>query len=127
MKKGEETEPAPRPRERAPKRGRSVRHVPRDVDEIYISKIDEVRESFEAVLFDENKQVIKKCGVAELAKTMEGEDAVAAVVFDGVVTQRLVDIASKKKTKLLIGAAIADIEKKPPSMQIYTFDDVKQA
>jgi hypothetical protein len=47
-------------------------------------------------------------------------------VFDGVITQRLVDIAGKKKTQLMIGAAVADIENKPSSMKIVTFDDLGQ-
>jgi hypothetical protein len=41
-----------------------------------------------------------------------------------VITQRLVNIASKKKTQLVIGAAVADIENKPSGMKIMTFDDL---
>jgi hypothetical protein len=48
------------------------------------------------------------------------------VIFDGVVTQRLVDVANSKKVTLLIGAAKADIEKKPATMRVATFDDVEQ-
>ena len=55
---------------------------------------------------------------------MEELETVHAVVFDGVITQRLVDIAGKKRTHLIIGAAVADIENKPPTMLIRTFDDV---
>jgi DNA primase len=77
-------------------------------------------------LFGENKEVLVECGVAELAKTLEAQETVPAIVFDGVITQRLVDIASKKKTEFLIGAAIADIENKPDSMKIVTFDDLGQ-
>jgi hypothetical protein len=42
-----------------------------------------------------------------------------------VITQRLVDIATKKKTEFLIGAAVADIENKPSNMKIVTFDDLE--
>jgi DNA primase len=94
------------------------------IGEEYVSKVAEVRESFQAVIFDEAKQVVQQCGVAELAKTMEEMETVHAVVFDGVITQRLVDIAGKKRTHLIIGAAVADIENKPPTMLIRTFDDV---
>lgn len=67
-----------------------------------------------------------ECGVAELAKTMEAQEEIPAVVFDGVITQRLVDIAEKKKTELLVGAALADIEHRPKGMTIATFDDLGQ-
>jgi DNA primase len=93
------------------------------VDDVYVEKIPEIRESFQAILFND-KSVLQQCGVAELAKTMEDLERVDAVIFDGVVTQRLVDVARQKQTQVLIGAAIADIENKPVSMRIYTFDDV---
>jgi hypothetical protein len=94
------------------------------VDEAYASKIGDIKESFKALLFGEDKKVIVECGVAELAKTLEAQEEVPTIVFDGVITQRLVDIASKKNTKLMIGAAVADIEKKPSTMKIVTFDDL---
>ncbi len=96
------------------------------VDEVYVSKIGEIKESFKAVLFDAKKKVIVECGVAELAKKLEEQETVPAVVFDGVITQRLVDIAIKKKTEVLIGAAVADIEVKTNGLKIFTFDDLGQ-
>ncbi|MCK4565949.1 MAG: toprim domain-containing protein, partial [Candidatus Thorarchaeota archaeon] len=110
----------------AAKRKPPTRRQPVAVDEVYASKIGEIKESFKAVLFDEKKKVIVECGVAELAKKLEEQESVPTVVFDGVITQRLVDIATKKNTKLLIGAAVADIEVKPNSLKIVTFDDLGQ-
>jgi len=122
------------PRERREKpvreQRRPTRREPRQrsisVDSAYVEKIAEIRESFRALLFDKDKKVAVECGVAELAKTMEAQDEIPAVVFDGVVTQRLVDIADKKKTEVLIGAAVADIEHRPRRMTIATFDNVTQ-
>ena len=94
------------------------------IDEIYVTKANEIKESFKAVLFDSEKTPIVECGVAELAKTLDEQESVDAIVFDGVITQRLVDIAGSKKTKVLIGAAVADIESKPPTLRILTFDDL---
>lgn len=109
----------------APSRRRAMtRRIPVSVDEVYVSRIGDIKESFKALLFGEDKQVIVECGVAELAKTLEEQEKVPTIVFDGVITQRLVDIASKKKTELMIGAAVADIENKPSSMKIVTFDDL---
>jgi DNA primase len=96
------------------------------VDEVYVLKIQDIKEAFKAVLFNAEKKVIAECGVAELARKLEEQKTVPAVVFDGVITQRLVDIAAKKKTTLLIGAAVADIENKPNDLMILTFDDVGQ-
>jgi len=100
--------------------------VRESVDDVYIEKIAEIKEAFKATIFDSKKRVIVECGVAELAKTLEGLDEADAIVLDGVVTQRLVDMASAKKAKLLIGAAVADIEKRPPGLGILTFDELGQ-
>jgi DNA primase len=103
-----------------------TRRQPVAVDEVYVSKIGDIKESFRAVLFDAKKKVIVECGVAELAKKLEEQETVPAIVFDGVITQRLVDIAIKKKTELLIGAAVADIDVKQNGLKIVTFDDLGQ-
>jgi DNA primase len=109
-----------------PSRRKPTRRQPVAVDEVYVAKIGEIKESFKAVLFNDKREVIVECGVAELAKQLEEHDAVSVVVFDGVITQRLVDIATKKKTNLIIGAAVADIDIKKSGLSIVTFDDVGQ-
>ncbi len=101
-----------------------MRREPVSVDAVYVSKIEEIKESFKAVLFNSEKEVIAECGVAELAKKLEEQETVPTIVFDGVITQRLVDIAIIKKTELLIGAAVADIDVKQNGLKIVTFDDL---
>jgi DNA primase len=106
------------------RRGPPPRRQPIEVDEVYTQKAAEIKEAFKAVIFDQDKNVIADCGVADLAKVLEDLDNPNTIVFDGVITQRLVDIAKRKKTSLLIGAAIADLEKGLTGIQIVTFDDI---
>jgi DNA primase len=113
-------------RAETPRRSRTPKLSTENVDAAYIKAVTDVKESFKAVLFGNNQKVLVECGVADLAKTLELQDSVDAVIFDGVVTQRLVDVANSKKVKLLIGAAKTDIEKKPATMRVATFDDVEQ-
>ena len=94
------------------------------VDDEYIKKIGEIKEAFKAVLFNADKEIVAECGVAELAKKLDEFDTVSTIVFDGVITQRLVDSAVKKSTRLIIGAAVADIENKTNGLQIVTFEDL---
>ncbi len=113
-------------RAETPRRGRTPKLSAENMDAAYIKAVTNVKESFKAILFGSDKKVLVECGVADLAKTLESQDSVDAVIFDGVVTQRLVDVANSKKVTLLIGAAKADIEKKPATMRVATFDDVEQ-
>lgn len=120
--------PSPRRETWVPaRRGRAPTISIEPIDESVKSKVPEIRESFEAVLMTESGEVIERCGVAQLTKTLESKESAHAIVFDGVVTQRLVDLASQKRTKVLIGAAVADIENRPSSMIILTFDDIESS
>ncbi len=94
------------------------------VDEEYVSKVSEIKEAFKAVLFNSKKEIVAECGVAELAKKLDELDTVSTIVFDGVITQRLVDSATQKDIGLIIGAAVADIENKGNKLQIVTFEDL---
>jgi len=51
---------------------------------------------------------------------------VNTVVFDGVTTQRLVDIASEKNIKYLVAARVSDVVKQPLNVHLLTFDDVTE-
>ena len=113
-------------RAETPRRSRTPRLSVENVDAAYIKAVTDVKESFKAILFGSDQKILVECGVADLAKTLESQDSVDAVIFDGVVTQRLVDMANSRKVKLLIGAAKTNIEKKPATMRIATFDDVEQ-
>ena len=46
-----------------------------------------------------------------------------AVVFDGVVTQRLVDIAGEKGVKFLVGVKTGNITKKPVNLKVLSFKE----
>jgi len=96
------------------------------VDQVFLAKIPEIKESFKAVLFNKSKEVLVECGVADLARKLEAQKTVDTIVFDGVVTQRLVDMAASKQTRLIIGAAVADIESRPVTLRIATFADFEQ-
>jgi len=49
---------------------------------------------------------------------MDVDNRVKSIVFDGVVTQRLVDIATGKEIQDIIGAKIGNITKVPVDLNI---------
>ena len=82
--------------------------------------------TLEAILYDESWNPIKRVPVRdlydELTKVETGK--VFAVVFDGIITQRLVDIASDRKVRVLVGARIGGISKRPHGVEMLTFNDL---
>ncbi len=97
------------------------------VDEIPVevkAQVDQLKGTLEANLYSQDWALIKKIPVRDLADTLKTENSTKAVVFDGLVTQRLVDIAAERKIQYLVGARIGEIPKKPLEVRILTFQDL---
>ncbi|MEM2526735.1 MAG: DNA primase, partial [Candidatus Bathyarchaeia archaeon] len=75
-------------------------------------------------LFNDRVEQIARLPVSELADRLKEFEGVNTVVFDGIITQRLVDIASEKNIKYLIAARISDLVKQPLNISLLTFDDI---
>jgi DNA primase len=85
---------------------------------------ENITETSEAVLFNEELNSMDSMPVSELTNKLQSIDGVHAIVFDGVITQRLSDIASEKHVKYLIGARLGNITKKPLDIELLTFQDI---
>ena len=81
--------------------------------------------TLEAVLLNKEMAPIVRLAVSELAEKLKGVKDVDTVVFDGVITQRLVDVANEKGIKYLVAARVSDKIKQPYGMHLLTFTDVK--
>ncbi|RZN67464.1 MAG: DNA primase [Candidatus Methanolliviera hydrocarbonicum] len=85
----------------------------------------ELNETLSAKLLDDEDKVIKEVAVRDLVKELKDAKAsIKAVIFDGVITQRILDISSDKGIKYLVGMKRGNIVKKPLSTKIFTADEV---
>jgi hypothetical protein len=62
--------------------------------------------------------------VSELAAKLQKLENVHTIVFDGVITQRLVDVAAEKGIKRIIGDRISGVAKRPVDIELLTVTDV---
>jgi DNA primase len=67
---------------------------------------------------------IERLPVSQLAEKLQQAEGVNTVVFDGVITQRIVDVASEKNIKNIIASRISDAVKPPLNVQLLTFSDI---
>ncbi|MCK4475315.1 MAG: DNA primase [Methanophagales archaeon] len=83
--------------------------------------LQELEGTFKARLLDKEKNIVKETTVRDLAKELKetGENA-KSVVFDGVVTQRIVDLAKEKNLDYVVGIKMGDVVKMPTSLKILT-------
>ena len=77
--------------------------------------------TFSARFLDSGDNIVNETAVRDLVSTLKDyEDEVKTVVFDGVVTQRILDIAADKGIERLIGAKVGSVTKRPASVKVLT-------
>ncbi len=89
-------------------------------DEDYFRILDDVSGSLKAVLLDEKDKEIKTIPVRELTDELKKSKNIDTVVFDGIITQRLLDIAHNKNVKTIVGMKMGNVVKKPKSVKVVT-------
>ncbi|ADM27372.1 DNA primase [Ignisphaera aggregans DSM 17230] len=102
---------------------------PTETMEIPLSIIEEGKKlmgTLEAILIDQNWNIIERVPVRDLIDKIQQIEPgkILGILFDGIVTQRLLDVASSKGIKLLIGVRIGSIAKKPENIIVMTFQDI---
>jgi len=92
----------------------------------YRKIIDSIKKEKIAKLLNGNGEVLEEVPTRELAdELLEKDKGVEKVVFNGIVTQRLVDIATEKGIKKLIGRKVGNIPKLPTSLEVLPWDRLK--
>jgi DNA primase len=85
------------------------------------SQLEELEGTFKARLLDKEKKILKETTVRDLAKELkEMPENANSVVFDGVITQRIVDIAKEKNLEYVVGIKVGDVVKMPASLKVLT-------
>ncbi len=68
---------------------------------------------FEGLIIDTNNSIVAKCPVKDLRTTLQDLDPkqipVKGIIFDGVISQRLVDVAEQKGLEYIVGVLSGDI------------------
>jgi DNA primase len=90
-----------------------------------VEAVEELKDTLEAITFDEQGSPKERMPVSELAEKIKNSEGVHAIVFDGIVTQRLLDIAEEKKIAIIVGDRIANVAKKPADLKILTFPEIR--
>jgi len=107
-------------RGRKPKERRKI-IVPKQI----VEARKELEGTLEAVLFNEKMEQLERLPVSQLAEKLQQIEGVDTIVFDGVITQRLVDLANDKNVKYLVASRVSDVVKQPLKVHLLTFADVE--
>ncbi|MEM0074417.1 MAG: hypothetical protein QXX70_00795, partial [Candidatus Micrarchaeaceae archaeon] len=89
------------------------------------SSLAELAGTLRSRLYSSDGSMIKEVPIRELLNELQGAQGVYGVVLDGVVTQRLVELALQKGVKAIYGIRSNPMPKLPSEMIIYTKEQGK--
>jgi len=129
--------PEPRPEPRTEPRGeprefREVAPAPlTPTTKVLNPKLEKYREmllqlggSSTARLLDEGDGVVTEVPVRDLVETLKTAKQTRAVVFDGIITQRILDIAAEMNMHSVVGTKMGTITKQPTGVVVWTRSDL---
>ncbi len=77
-----------------------------------------------ARLLDDSDIVLSEVPVRELVDTLKTKKNTRAVVFDGIITQRILDIAAEMNMHSVVGTKMGTITKQPTGVEVWTRSDL---
>ena len=97
-------------------------------------KLDKYREMLQSIsgsskarILNDNDSVAAEVPVRNLVETLKTNRQARTVVFDGIITQRILDIASEIGMRSVIGMKMGTITKQPSGVEVYTKTDLVSA
>lgn len=113
--------PAPSPRvEESALQGIKAISTEVEPPQMLLTSLNELENTLRARIYDEQLALKYEVPVRDLIKTLTDATPIYAVVLDGIITQRLVDLAENKGAKILLGVKLGNIFRRPEEMLIST-------
>ncbi len=103
------------------KRGREKAH---GEDDFYKELLEEIKGKHEAVLLNDKKEEVNRVATEKIIDAI-GKEKPHTIIFDGIVTQRLVDNAHENGVKRIIATAMGEVTKLPRGLRIITEKQLK--
>jgi DNA primase len=117
---GRERKPTPR----KPAAAKTAKHDPRASIKETLTGLSGTLKA--TILDKEGNAIEDQLPVRELADTLRSsKKKVNSVIFDGVITQRLLDIAAEKGIATVVGVKMGNVAKVPENLEILTRDDLQ--
>ena len=79
--------------------------------------------TLEAVLLNAKLELIERLPVSQLAEKLQQVTGVDTIIFDGIITQRIVDIAGDKNIRRIVASRVSEAVKPALNVELITFKD----
>lgn len=97
-----------------------------DVQENLKEMLSSLAGTSKAVLVDASGNQVAEIQVRELVNNLRDQETekITSVVFDGIITQRILDIAAEKKIGVLVASKLGSITKQPENVGIWVKEEI---
>ena len=93
--------------------------------EKYKEILSSIASTHNAKLLNPEGEIVREVAVKELVDSLkENADGITAMVFDGVISQRILDVSSEKSINTVVGTRKGNISKLPAGISIWVKDDL---
>ena len=127
-RKAEAVKPAeekPKTRTRASRAKRTSDKVLTPEQEVFRGMLLDLATTHNAKVLGPENEVIREVAVKSLVNSLKEDSANAvAIVFDGVISQRIMDVSSEKGITTVVGTRRGNITKMPADITIWTKEDL---
>lgn len=86
----------------------------------YKGALDELHNTLRGRLYDTNGGMMTEVPIRELIQAVQDSKNIDAIVFDGIITQRLIELANSFGVKEIYGIRASQITRKYDGMLLYT-------
>jgi len=125
---GEEPKPEKAPRTRTRREPRAAREPrkpepPKEPSPL-LPVVEDLKGTLEAVLLNGEGEQTGRMPVYELVEKLKDSEGIQTVVFDGIVTGRLIDTAREKNIETIVGERVAEGVRVPRGIKVRSFRDL---
>ncbi|MEM2909289.1 MAG: DNA primase DnaG [Candidatus Bilamarchaeaceae archaeon] len=85
-----------------------------------LNELNTLSNTLNARFYNSEHRKIAEVPVRDVIKKLSELRDIKTVVFDGIITQRLVDLAAKQGVKMLVGIKLGNVNKTPEGIEILT-------
>ncbi len=109
-------------RDRDYNRKKSQKFTKVSVPQALISIIKGMRQTFNAVFLNSSHKPVLTVNTADAYEQLKTLNDVNSIIIDGIISQRLLDIAHEKSVKLIVGAMTGELTNRYTHPKITTFN-----
>lgn len=85
-----------------------------------LKELEALNNTLRARFYNTNFEMVKEVPVRDVIKSLADSRDITAIVFDGIITQRLVDLAARQEVQTLVGIKIGNVNKQPEGLEVIT-------